>query len=536
MKKFLNILVVLSSLLGGYSCQDNEDIPEKPEEKPEIDLEVSIDEPAKNRDYSFHNNGYYGIFENPSKEKIFKGSVHLKDEITSDIDLTTKWISDIDGLLFEGTVDNRLNSEFSTTLSKGFHKVFFEIYADNFLIQKDSITISNEIELSFNAESGRSIYLNWSKYEGSNFSSYIVYADDKQVANIKDINTLSYEYFEDISLIEKKQFQVIVNLTDNTQDVHGSNLVLAKSGIYLEISSYITKIIRDTKRAKLYAISAPNDNYHPNTYGLFVIDLHKFEIEKQIFSNNKFSDLEISSDGNYLYLTQRYVDEILKMNLNNMSTETFNTPESNGWGFHKIEAGNNILYCHQTPPTSGNSPLYIFDANTGEYINMWDRWYFRHGDIEYNNRNGKLYSGISNTTGGEVYCLSNLTTDLNLDNQYPLSWPGYTFPYPFIFCSEDFKHVYWQEFEFDDNLNLLRTFDSHIIACSPNNKYLSSLGIVYNYDDTSVKFVYPPFPYNEELRTTLFIDDNTIITNRTCRSSITNYPHTSYLFKMKIDY
>ena len=518
-----------------YGCHKNDNIPDV--EKSKVNLLISIISPLQNRDYSFYNDGCYGIFENPSDPKIFKGVVFLSTDSLniSYNDLIIKWESNLDGLLFEGKLNSKRESEITTTLSPGLHKITFAAYWNSDLIEKDSIIISNVMQLKILKETGRSVKLNWSKYEGKGFLSYLIYAEDKQpIAEIQDVNTVSFECEEHTSLIDDKRYQVIIKTENSSDNVQGSNIVTEKSGIFIEVPYHVAKIIKDPYRSKIYATVVPMDKiYGQTTNGLLFIDIKNFQVESQILTDKQFSDLDISPDGNFLYLTQRYVDNIMRIDLRDKSVFSFKT-DSYGWGFHKIEAGNdNLLYCHRTPPTSGSSDMFVFNAITGEELYR-DNQIYRHGDLEYNNLHNRLYKDNTNTTCGDINSLIFQDNSLSRVNKYPLVYDCIDLPYPYIFISDDFEHVFWENFQFDYDLNLVRSFNTRMIACSPTNRYLSDLNKIYNFDDLSVKIEYPPFPKNESTPTVLFIDDNTIITSKTYQTNIISEPAKTYFFKIKI--
>lgn len=532
MKKFLALLLSIAF----YSCSSDKNL--DPEiKKPVINLTTSIVEPLKDRDFSFHNNGVSGVFEDPTISKKLKAKIVLSEtNNSSKSSLNIKWKSDKDGLLYEGKPNDNLESEININLSKGLHKVFFEVYAsDNTLIKKDSITISNVIKLEALSDNGRSIKLNWSKYEGNNFMSYLLYGENSQpIAEITDINTLTYEYLEAVSLVKEQNFQVVVKTTTLSNNVLGSNIVAKMSGNFIEFSYFVPKMIKDDQRSKIYAIVAPPYKWdEADKYGILIIDSKNFKIESHILTNDRFSDFDISPDGQYLYLTQKYVEKLTKINLNTMEVKTFTT-STNEWGFHKIEAGNNdVLFCHITPPTSGSTGIMVYNGTTGDPISMSYNAYL-HGDIEYNSKNGKLYMGESNTSAGVIYCSTYINQNLRIENNYPVFSNSIVYPEPFLFIADDNNFIFWEKYQLDLTLNVKREFSTKMIACSPNNLYLSDMDKIYNYNNLSVVFNYPPFPQNEGIKSTLFIDDNTVITCKTYQPNTSGQPAKTYFFKMKI--
>ncbi|WP_294965307.1 hypothetical protein [uncultured Flavobacterium sp.] len=531
MKKIL--ILLLSIVL--YNCSSDKNTVDETEIS-EVKLTATIIEPIKDRDLSFYNNGTAGIFEDPTVKKKLKAKIVLSDDSNSKTNLAIKWRSNIDGSLYEGKPDNNLESEININLTKGLHKIFFEVYNNNnLLIKKDSITISNAIKLEASNDTGRSINLNWSKYEGNNFISYLVYGNNSQpLAEITDINKLTYEYLETKSLIEKQKYQIVVKTSSSPSEVIGSNIVEIITGNFIEFQYYIPKMIKDAQRSKIYAIVAPQYNSDKaDKYGLLIIDSKNLKIESHILTNERFSDLDISPDGQYLYLTQRYIDKLTKVDLSTMSVYNFPT-QTGGWGFHKIEAGNNnVLFCHRTPPTSGATGIYTINGANGDAINISYNAYI-HGDIEFNSKNGKLYMGESNTSSGVIYANTYINQELKIEKNYPVFPNGVLYPEPFLFISEDNESIFWEKYQLDLGLQVKREFNTKMIAASPSNIYLSDLEKVYNYDNLSVIFSYPPFPLDDNKKSILFIDDNTIITCKTYQPNVVGEAAQTYFFKMKI--
>lgn len=532
MKKL--IFLILSILF--FSCSNDENSINNEAENTQITLTTSILNPLKNRDYSYHNNGVNGVFEDPTLQKNLKGKIVLTNNSNvSNNNLIVKWKSDIDGQLYEGNPNTNLESEININLSKGLHKILFEVYSNNTLLKKDSVYISNVVKLQGIAETGRSLKLKWSKYEGNDFVSYLIYGQNFQpIAEINNINTLEFEYFETTSLIENRNYQIVVKTTNSTNSfINGSNIITLKSGIFSEIPYYVTKIVNDENHGKIYGIISPRNN--TDTAGLVIFDSNNLNLISHILQSKKFTDLDISPDGQFLYLTQKYVEELTRINLNSMSIETFVT-STNNWGFHKIEVGNNnLLYCHRTPPTSGSTAIHILNSQNGNEIAI-SYYGYLHGDIEFNPVNGSLYHSESNISDGRIRKNSFINGSLNIDSNYPAyNVFGVSYPYPYLFLSHDNNSLFWENFQFDVNLNVVRQFNTKMISCSPTNLYLSDLDKVFDYTNLNVIFSYPPFPVNDNTRTLLFTNDNTIITSKAYRPNVTNYPDKTYLFKIKIN-
>jgi hypothetical protein len=142
--------------------------------------------------------------------------------------------------------------------------------------------------------------------------------------------------------------------------------------------------------------------------------------------------------------------------------------------------------------------------------------------------------GESNTSSGVIYCNTYINQDLKIENNYPVFPDGVLFPDPFLFISDDNESIFWEKYQLGLNLQVKRTFSTKMIASSPTNLYLSDIEKVYNYNNLSVIFSYPPFPSNDETKSILFFDDNTIIICKTHQPNTVGEPAQTYFFKMKI--
>src|SRR5690606_436402 len=424
---------------------------------------ATINTPNQTRDYSYHNQGYNGVFENPDSSKLFRGNINISYGNNSTqlniSDIEVIWRSNIDGILFQGNPNDNLQSEINASLSKEVHTIYFEasVPSENLTV-KDSIILSNNIKLT-TINTGKSVKLNWTQYEGNDFVSYSIYKEDfEPIAEIQDINTLEYEDVELPSFIEDFEYQVIVNTSDNYDHPIGSNIESMHPGIFIEFPYYVFKLIKDPIRSKIYAIVRPqSNNDESDKYGILIIDTNTFEINSHILQDDRFADLDISPDGQYLFLCQERVEKITKLNLDTIQAITFVT-DTNEWGIHKIEVGNNnVLYCHRDPPASGDTQFWIYNGNNGSLING-PTYGLSHGDIELNNANNTIYAGESNTSNGRMYKLAVDGSSISFDSNYPI-WPdGVSYPYPFILLSDDNQNIFWEHFQLDLDLNVIRTF------------------------------------------------------------------------------
>lgn len=527
------------------SCSPQERPDKEPENKPKIvAIKAEITSPFQKRDYSFHNPedasiGYDGVFLNPAEDQMFNGAMRIESSGPGEMEIPkveVVWRSNLDGILFRGNADDELQTQVQSNLSKGIHTIFLEasIPGTEF-VAKDSILLSNTIELHTES-TGKSVQLNWSKYEGQDFVSYLIYRQDHTpVAEITDLNILEYTVPGGNSFIAEHEYQVVVRTTNSYDHPVGSNISLQHQGVFIKFPHFVHKIIKDPVRSRVYAIVGPASSYYDSTiFGLLIIDVNEdtFEINSHILQDRKFADLDISLDGQHLFLVQKYVDQITKLDLDLLEAETFVT-HTNEWGFHKIEAGkDNTLYCHKTPPTSGGTSFWIYNGNNGNLVKSHESG-LRHGDIEYNSSFEALYGGESNTSHGSMYKFGVNESSIVIENQYPV-WPdGVSYPWSYIFVSDDDQYILWEEFQLNPDLNVMRTFETAMKIGSPGNKYLSDFKELYDFSSLEPVYKFPLLPITER-SSLVFMDDETIVLMRPEDTRVNQEEYT-YFFKIDLE-
>lgn len=529
----------LASLLLLTACTSSEDGPTL--EEVQDNVYIGIVTPSRERDYSFNNNGDYGVYEIPSDQKTFKGEISFSDDINiSHNSLTVKWRSDIDGELYAAHPNVDFESTFTTPLSKGLHTIYMEVYLGNNpeVVQKDSIVVSNVIKLDATPRLGRMMRLNWTKYEGTNFVSYLVYHNNyTAVTEISDINTLQYDVEETNDIGVENPYQIVVKTSNPAwaTETLGSNIVSKVAGDFLNIPYYIRKMVKDPIRPRLYAICTPKDlDEVADKYGVIVINTNTFTIEDHILTNYRCTDVDVSPDGQYMYLTQRHVDYILKVNLNTYTYGSIATHTS-GSGFQDVEAGNNnLIYAN---PYNTTSPGQMINTLTGAYTVAQSSLSF--GELAYNPLNDILYMA-GNTSSSNLYRMNstNWATGnyLNL-TQFPLFPGGLSHPFPKLIISDDGNHIFWDEYQLDSNFTVERQFGDSvwIHACSPSNQLICDLSAVYNFNTMNTVFTLSSFGNYEFYDTDFyFTDENTIFTQKTYDPNDGN-PSYSKLFRIKVN-
>ena len=499
------------------------------------DFTVEITGPEDTRDFTFHNQGSLGIFQNPNENLFIEGRVDIMyDNNSSPIpseEIDIKWYSEIDGLMSEGHPDNLFRSTVQKPLSKNIHKVFFEasISGDEVLIARDSIIFSNVLSLELEPTE-KSIKLSWSRYEMDDFISYVIYrGGNEPIVEIFDQDSLEFED-RTMVLAEESAYQVVVNTQNESIVPAGSNIAEDEAGNYIEIPYYIAKAVYDQTRNKVYAIIGSSFNQSIATAGLMIIDNtgETFSIESHLLQDLRFADLDMSPDSQYLFLCRKGTDAITRLDLNSLESVDFQFV-NRGVGIHKIEVGNDYrVYGHENPTFGG--PLHFFNGLTGEYlgINTVNNLGLWNGDIEFNIYNNKLYHGTSQREKS-VYRFGVENDMLNREDDFS---PNIGWPTPFILLSDNGQHIFWENFELDTELNVVRELENSILACSPNNQYVSNGLSLLKYEDLDVIFDYPFFP-SHDFSGEMFTNTGDILIYKSSQP-YTNQRFTHF-FKMRIE-
>jgi len=420
------------------------------------------------------------------KAELVEGEIYPKE-------LMVEWTSSIDGPLYKGTPNKELQSVFEKKLSKGLHEITCEVWfrTNPEINRRITYHLSNVIGLQTEV-TDRSVKLHWTKYTEPDFKSYLLYRGNN-VIEIKDQETNFYEDFE-MRLIDSLNYQVLVERNTESDILYASNFQKEQVGRYLKTDHFISKVIGDPSRDYVYALVSPEKYSYASAYGLLIFDTSGNEIKeyKHLLAHYRFSDLDFSPDGNYLFLCCR--DKVVQLDL---STHEVVKEITLNESAHRIEIGdNNRLYYHLTPPTSGSTPLAIMNYETGqEYsVNQPANNNFRHGDIEYNSKTQTLYHIQSNISYGYM-----IKYDVSTDVTVPIepkkacSWPK-----DLLIMSPDEERLFYGWGEFDLDLKSIETFDGTVLSCSWDSQMIATRKAVFKLDDYSVVQKCPDMPYGDE--------------------------------------
>lgn len=506
---FILLLFIVLPGCSGEPLQDNEDPKSVPDAQtdgsqgsnPEtydldniINLSIEITAPYEYKDPTYHQLGSLGIFQNPDSTLDFRAQVQL-DYVNpgKPIDpekLKVEWRSNIDGLLYEEVLDNSMESGFTASLSKEYHTITAEVKINEAkdISNQDSIHVSNTIGLKL-IPSEKSLIFDWSKYVGEDFESYLIYGESMSpIAEITDIDQTEYEAF-DLRLGMLFDYQVVVKTKGEIQgQVRGSNLVNGAPGNFIILNDlFVRKMIYDQNRQKIYAI-VTNTHLDGKKYGLLILDdsNDKLKLESHLLKETIFNDFDISLDGKYLFLCEWGNERITRVDLDTYDSQTFFI-ETSGWTMRNIEVGPGYqLYCSRGRLYQEWYALYLVDGMNGNLLSP-ESVALVYGDIDYNQSDNKIYHGTSFNEKSIM--------QIGLDSGNPVREnifsPNISWPEPFVLVSSDGNHIFWDHFQLDKELNVVRELEN-VLACSPDSEYLSSESKIMRLEDGGTVYDLPP--------------------------------------------
>ena len=162
-------------------------------------------------------------------------------------------------------------------------------------------------------------------------------------------------------------------------------------------------------------------------------------------------------------------------------------------------------------------------SETGEQVGIYN-WMI-HGDIEFNSHNNKLYHS---TSVREKWVIK-FSVDNNILIKEKTFSPDIGWPKSFILLSKNGEHVFWEKFQLDEDLNIVREFENPITACNINSTYISDGLKLMSFDNLNIIFEYPNFP-NNEISQDVFTNDNSIL----CIKSSQPYANERFTYFFKI--
>jgi hypothetical protein len=418
----------------------------------------------------------------PGSSVLFKGVLY-GDTTINVSKLKVVWSSNIDGVIYEGSVGKNFQTEFYIhTLSKNIHRITLRIYNEIDSILMDEITVFNQIKLEASEIIDNAVTLLWSLLADPNFYSYELYRSEKG-DNIRTTPPIFIGYdrkdtvFKDSQAIIGTDSFYRVYATYNNKVPIGSNLLSVRAGTLADLDFPILKILPDPKRELLYGIVSPDDidQQLESGYGMVILDLKDLTVKKRLLTNWRFNDMDIND--NYLYLSTLGSSTIHKVNLNTQSAgSSFNV--NNSVRGIKIGSGNRLYY-HIAPPrySSMGTEFRIVDLETEKelpYITSISDAYsnYNRGKFTIDPVNNNIYHG--NLLSEPTIVRFSTTNDKFSSAMWKWGWGFLT--HHILYKK---GKVFWHHFLLDSNLELLGFFETEgkyhtILDVSPNGDFAIS--------------------------------------------------------------
>lgn len=525
-------LVMIVSLT--LSCDNETTLMETEESEQEEEIPVSFDDAIVSIDSPSNEDTL-----TPGTVINFTGSVTGIEEIDGD-SFTAIWSSDIDGVLYEESIDNSQIPPFSTSeLSHTTHQIRLTVTNSTGDEQFEEITIYNSIRIYEIVNESNRATISWSKANPEDFLSYQLFrsryengfAQGNNAELIYTSQNLQDTVFVDTTAIlgEHHYYKVLVESKALAPNMIESNVEGVANGVFVKTDLPIYKMLSDPNRAYVYALVNTNSIYEGNAsnYGLLFINTDTRKVEGRILTSTRFTDLSMSPSGTSLYLCSRS-NQIHQINLDTQKPERiFNM----AFPAHKIEIGNNQrLYYHITPPTSGATEFRVYNLENGTDIPYNSTMTaanssFRHGDFELG-ENNTIYHGESNSSNSNLSEIGTINDLFSLENQ----WGSNKYMQPNIILRD--KTLFWNHLILDTSFNRIGSFslngqERNIQAVSPNGEKALTSGALFNTSDQSVIKSIPAY-----FETSTFIDNNEIIFARSVNVIGSTYESTIFFYDL----
>lgn len=436
---------------------------------------------------------------------VFKGRIFNPSE--RDLShLTAVWSSDIDGVLYNGSVNALGETTFTShTLSRTIHRITLSIYNESGDLIFDQVQVLNILKLYPIQKTNNSVILKWSSAASSGFQSYKVYrSTDKYSFTEQPLYTTANSLdttFVDTTPMLGWQYYYKIQLNRNTPvlPVVGSNLDSIVPGKFLKLDFPIAKMTVDPTRNFAYAIVNPGIWENNSTgYGLAMINTTTQQFSDRILTDLRFTDLEIDNSGNYIYLCNN-TRTVYKVNLSTrqfVGTMTLSEPAI------ELEIGtNNKLYYLVGTYSDEEGEFRIYDLNTAANVpyssSISDAYnHFPDSDFELDSNN-VIYVGEANTSGADLVKIGTGSTGNNF--QELNRWHSNNYRSKGIYVRRN--NLFWDEFQIDSNLNVLGSFTDNghtetIRGVSPDGNFVITYGNLFDGNSRSLIKKIPVWNYN----------------------------------------
>ena len=332
-------------------------------------------------------------------------SINVNDNNDSPQNISLEWSSSIDGLLSTQSADSDgMSSLFVDDLSQGDHIIRIKATDSDGFIGGDILNINvsdfpNSVFL--NALQGllSGIQLDWTTSDEPSFSNYKIYRSLNNSSNfnlveiINEVNTTTF-IDSDVSIGENYFYQIGVNFSNADERLSNVQQKIFQ-GVSIYLGTQVQKMIVDPNRPFIYAVDRFNNS-------LLFIDTDQGMLTKTIAVDSNPSDLDISLDGEKLYIANFGSTQIDVVDLNTQEIDfSFMVdPDVDFWGGNPYRitllTDNRLAY---TSEDQWNS-IKIVDATTGVHIVVSDNIY--QANLFTDLAGSVLYVGESGNTGSKV--------------------------------------------------------------------------------------------------------------------------------------
>lgn len=359
-----------------------------------------------------------GVFENPNVkftspsngnefdiDTPINFSITVSDNNDSPQNINLEWSSSLDGLLStQSAGSDGTASLYLDNLSQGDHAIQVKAVDSDGFVGGDFVNINvsdlpNSVFLNALEGLASGIQLDWTASDEPDFLNYKIYrsinssSDFNLVTTIDDVNTITY-IDNDVAIGENYFYKIGVNFPNG--DERFSNVQQKTfQGVSIYVGTQIEKMIVDPNRPFIYALDRFDNS-------LLFIDTDQGLLTKTISVDNWPTDLDISLDGEKLYIANFGSTKINVIDLNTQEIDfSFNVdPDVDFWGGNPYRltllSDNRLAY---TSEDQWNS-IKIVDATTGDHIEVSGNIY--QANLFTNLAGDILFVGESGTTGSQV--------------------------------------------------------------------------------------------------------------------------------------
>lgn len=300
-------------------------------------------------------------------------SIIVSDDSDSPQNINLEWTSDVDGLLSTASASPNGTAVISVAdLSEGDHVIQVIATDSDGFVGGASVGITvqdipNSVTLSPLQGLASGIQLNWTTSDEPTFSSYKIYQSVNNNSNfqvietIEDINNTSYT---DNNLVVGNSYYYRIGLTLSDGEERLSNTqFLAYDGVTIYVGTQVEKMIVDPNRPFIYAIDRVNN-------ALLFVDLNLGALTKTVLIGLSPVDMDLSLDGDKLYIANFGSTQINVINLNEQEIDfsffvdtDVGTWDGNPYRF-AVLSNNRVAFVSEDQ----FSNIKIVDATTGVNI------------------------------------------------------------------------------------------------------------------------------------------------------------------------